>query len=70
MANKLHRVLYGEANYETLVADNGYYVDKTQFIPLLEKFRSPVFLRPRRFGKSLLCTTLQYYYDVAYKDRF
>jgi hypothetical protein len=58
------RVLYGEANYRAIVEQNGYYVDKTRYIYLLERFRSPVFLRPRRFGKSLLCTTLQYYYDI------
>ena len=63
-------ILYGEANFKSFYDDNGYYVDKTHYIPVLEKFRSPVFLRPRRFGKSLMCTTLQYYYDVNHKDQF
>ena len=31
-----------------------YYVDKTNYIPGLEDYNAPVFLRPRRFGKSLL----------------
>ncbi len=70
MNNSRARVLYGEANFQAFNEDNGYYVDKTHYIPLLEKFRSPVFLRPRRFGKSLLCTTLQYYYDITAADRF
>jgi hypothetical protein len=64
------RVLYGEANYKNMVKKNGYYVDKTGFIPLLEDYGSPVFLRPRRFGKSLWCTTLTYYYDINEKDNF
>ena len=64
------RILYGEADFRAFSRDNGYYVDKTQYIPMLENFRSPVFLRPRRFGKSLMCTTLQHYYDVNSKDMF
>jgi hypothetical protein len=64
------RVLYGEANYKNMVLENGYYVDKTGFIPILESYKNPVFLRPRRFGKSLWCTTLTYYYDVNETDNF
>ncbi|UCH92483.1 MAG: AAA family ATPase [Candidatus Aminicenantes bacterium] len=64
------RILYGEANYKNMVDKNGYYVDKTGFIRLLENYSSPVFLRPRRFGKSLWCTTLEYYYDINKKDNF
>jgi len=57
MREERKRVLYGEANFRAFFEDNGYYVDKTHFIPLIERFQSPVFLRPRRFGKSLFCTT-------------
>ena len=71
MDNKAKKqILYGEANYKNMVIENGYYVDKTGFIPLLEKYKNPVFLRPRRFGKSLWCTTLAYYYDINEKDNF
>ena len=70
MSTPIRRVLYGEANYRDLVEHHGYYVDKTSYIPLLERHASPVFLRPRRFGKSLLCTTLQYYYDINERHRF
>ncbi|MCP5051709.1 MAG: AAA family ATPase [bacterium] len=64
------QVLYGEANYKNIVVENGYYVDKTGYIPLLERYKNPVFLRPRRFGKSLWCTTLTYYYDINETDNF
>ncbi|MCP4153118.1 MAG: AAA family ATPase, partial [bacterium] len=64
------QIIYGEANYKNLILDNGYYVDKTGFIPLLENYKNPVFLRPRRFGKSLWCTTLEYYYDINEADQF
>ncbi len=71
MNNKSKKqILYGEANYKNMVIENGYYVDKTGFIPLMEKYKNPVFLRPRRFGKSLWCTTLAYYYDINEKDNF
>lgn len=60
------------SNYATLIAGNGYYVDKTEFIKKLEKLNFPnlFFLRPRRFGKSLHLSMLEYYYGVQHKDRF
>jgi len=64
------RVLYGVANYEEIVRNHGYFVDKTEYIARLESINNPVFLRPRRFGKSLLCSMLRYYYDLNFADRF
>ena len=64
------RILYAEANYEAIVRENGYFVDKTAYIAKLESVKNPVFLRPRRFGKSLLCTMLESYYSILFRDRF
>lgn len=64
------RVLYGNANYEEVVSKNGYFVDKTAFIEPLEAVDNAVFLRPRRFGKSLWCRILECYYDIGRRDRF
>jgi hypothetical protein len=64
------RVLYSEANYAAIVRDHGYFVDKTAYIATLEPVRNPVFLRPRRFGKSLFCSILRYYYDRTYANQF
>ncbi len=64
------RILYGVANYEEIVVKNGYFVDKTQYIEKLESIENPVFLRPRRFGKSLWCRILECYYSIRMKDRF
>jgi len=64
------RILYAEANYQAIVRENGYFVDKTSYIPKLDAVRNPVFLRPRRFGKSLFCTMLESYYSILFKDRF
>jgi hypothetical protein len=68
---KVKTIPYGVANYELLVEQNGYYVDKTMFLPTLEKAGNYLFfIRPRRFGKSLFLAVMQAYYDVYYKDRF
>ncbi len=64
------RILYGSANYEEIVAKHGYFVDKTEYIAKLEEVENPVFLRPRRFGKSLWCRILECYYSIHMKDRF
>lgn len=64
------RILYSVANYAEIVRDNGYFVDKTEYLKKLETVKNPVFLRPRRFGKSLLCSILSYYYDLNEADSF
>ncbi len=56
MTQKL--IPYGVANYAEIVRDNHYFVDKTQYIARLERVKNSVFLRPRRFGKSLHCEVL------------
>ncbi len=62
---------YGMTNFEDIRLDNYYYVDKTSFIPLIERSnRFFFFIRPRRFGKSLTLNVLQHYYDVRTKDKF
>jgi len=68
---KIKKIPYGVANYELLVQQNSYYVDKTMFLPTLEKFGNFLFfIRPRRFGKSLFLAVMEAYYDIYYKDRF
>lgn len=64
------RVVYGVANYAEQVQKHGYFVDKTEYIQKLEFIENPVFLRPRRFGKSMFCSLLNYYYDLNEAHRF
>jgi len=66
------KIPYGISNFEDISTSGYYYVDRTQYIEVLENLSEKflVFLRPRRFGKSLFCSMLGYYYDVLYKDRF
>lgn len=62
---------YGMMNFAVIRRDYYYYVDKTAFIPLIERSdRFFFFMRPRRFGKSLTLNMLQHYYDVNAKDKF
>lgn len=58
---------YGISDFAKLRRDGCAYVDKTRFIETLEQADAPYifFLRPRRFGKSLLVSLLSYYYDTA-----
>ena len=64
------RIPYAVANYEELASGSYHFVDKTRFIRELELYKLPVFLRPRRFGKSLWCSLLECYYDLNRADRF
>jgi hypothetical protein len=50
---------------------NCFYIDKTSFIPRLEKMSTAVILlAPRSFGKSLLLDTLACYYDISRAETF
>lgn len=53
MEENIKEIPYGVSNFVTVVEQNQYYVDKTMYLPLLEKQpRSLFFIRPRRFGKA------------------
>jgi hypothetical protein len=60
------RFPYGLADFRKIRDEGYYYVDRTDRIALLEEAGSQLlFLRPRRFGKSLWLSTLENYYDLA-----
>jgi len=66
------KIPYGISNFETLVKEGYYFVDKTKYIEILENIfeRFIMYLRPRRFGKSLFVSLLSYYYDIKEKENF
>ena len=66
----LKQIMYGVTDFALMRRENAYFVDHTGLIRELEKTRYAMFLRPRRFGKSLLCSILQCYYDVDYAKDF
>ena len=62
---------YGMTNLEAIIRENRYYVDKTGYIPLMEETdHFMLFVRPRRFGKSLFVNMLSLYYDKFAEDKF
>ena len=63
-------ILYGMSDYAEIRRSRAWFIDRTAKIRDLEATRYAVFLRPRRFGKSMLLSILEAYYDVAYAERF
>ena len=69
--SNIRQIPYGVADFESVISDNCYYVDKTMFLSELESQpRTQIFIRPRRFGKSLFISMMRAYYDKANADRF
>ena len=68
----MQKLPYGISNYEELIEDGYYYIDKTEYIEKIENLAEKriMFLRPRKFGKTLFTSTLENYYDVAKANKF
>ncbi len=65
------RIPYGMQNFEEVIQDDCYYVDKTPFIEEIEEAHKYFFfIRPRRFGKTITLSMLKNYYDINKKDQF
>lgn len=68
---KIKGIPYGKSNFSEVVDQNYYYVDKTMYLPLMEKKASYIFMiRPRRFGKSIFISMMHAYYDMNQQDKF
>ncbi len=61
----------GVQDFESIIKDGFVYVDKTKYIyEIANNYGNAIFLsRPRRFGKSLLCSTLRHYFQ-GHKELF
>lgn len=71
MEQQAKRVPYGVSDFKSVIEQNQYYVDKTMFLPELEKQPNNLFfIRPRRFGKSIFLSMLYSYYDCNQEDCF
>ena len=70
----LKRMPVGIQTYEKIISGDYLYIDKTEYIWNMIHLSNYIFLsRPRRFGKSLLCSTLQAYFEgrkELFKDTF
>ena len=62
---------YGNPEFSQVCKPGVFHVDRTNFIPLLETSGKVLtFLRPRRFGKTMIVSMLDYYYNILYKGQF
>lgn len=69
--NQVKGIPYGISDFNRMRNDNFYFVDKTEYLPLIEKMPSYLFLiRPRRFGKSLFLSMMRTYYDILQQKNF
>ena len=68
----MKKLPYRISNYQELIEDNYYYVDKTKYIEKLENLAEKriMFLRPRKFGKTLFTSVLENYYDIKKTEEF
>jgi len=62
---------YGISDFYQIITEGYHYFDRTDRIPLIEEDgKNILFLRPRRFGKSMFVSMLENYYDVAKAAEF
>ena len=64
------KIPYGISGFETIRKEGFKYVDKTKYIRNIETERYCMYVRPRRFGKTLFTTTLNAYYSIDKKDEY
>lgn len=66
MGEEKKRLPVGLENFEQIIKDNYYYVDKTGLISELIRNGGMVnlFTRPRRFGKTLNMSMLEYFFSI------
>src|SRR5574344_2013539 len=71
MMEGIRQIPYGVSDFLSLRKRNLYYIDKTMYLEKLEKQPDTlIFIRPRRFGKSLFISMMKAYYDKRMADRF
>lgn len=60
-------VAIGIQDFETLIQNNYFYIDKTTFIKEWWESGDPVTLitRPRRFGKTLTMSMLEHFFPLS-----
>ena len=64
------KIRKGDSDFKNIVANNGYFVDKTMLIQEFYDNEDHVLLipRPRRFGKTLNLSMIEHFFDISKKD--
>ena len=62
----MKRIPIGLSDFKELIEENYYYFDKTKFIDevIQDGAKVKLFIRPRRFGKTLNMSMLKYFFDI------
>ena len=62
----MKKIPIGVDDFKKLIENNALYIDKTKFITELldDAAEVKLFIRPRRFGKTLNISTLKYFFDI------
>ena len=65
----MKKIPIGTEDFKEIITGNGYYVDKTKAIELIEEYGNNrkvlLFTRPRRFGKTLFMSSLKYFWPSS-----
>ena len=64
---QLKKIPDAMTDFRKIIDSNYVFIDKTRFLEVYEESGTSVslFLRPRRFGKTMFTELLRYYYDKA-----
>jgi hypothetical protein len=66
--NKL-KFEYGNSDFKQVCKPGIFHIDRTNYIPELENVGEILtFIRPPSFGKSMIISMLEYYYDIIWKN--
>jgi hypothetical protein len=68
---KMKELDLGNSDFKSIIENNNYFIDKSLLIKDIIKAQKQVILlpRPRRFGKTLNLSMLQYYFDINQVDK-
>ena len=60
----------GNESFKDFIRDSCYYVDKTQYLKTIFNYGGSrlLMLRPRRFGKTLMVSTIRYFFEMSYEN--
>ena len=64
------KIPYGISGFERIRKQGYKYIDKTKYIRKIEEETYCIYVRPRRFGKTLFTTTLDAYYSIDKKEEY
>ena len=66
----MRKIPYGISDYKKIREQDYIYIDKTQYIEKIENTSTLIYVRPRRFGKTLFTSMMSYYYDIQEEENF